>query len=172
MGNSVQIFKDLREASLLSKDQAELDQITTGLLKGFVGSTKQKFELLGSHLKDDRIVDFYNLLPEFKCFVEYSDELNRYYYLLRGYSGALAKLKERTSVKEAKRIYAYYFGKYGDRRLIVNEHWLEKKRWEFLDELQGIYSEFELSLFIEKFQYILKVNFRTYKHFLFGFLGE
>ena len=92
--------------------------------------------------------------------------------MLRAYSGALAKLKSEHSVKSSKKLYSYYFSKYGDRRLLRNEHWFEKKRWEFLDELQCVYTEVELENFIIKYHQILTESMKIYVSFLMAFIKD
>ena len=138
----------------------------------FIHYTPIKLELLESYLSAGKIDFFYNSLNDLKYLVVFSDNLNRYWYLLRAYSGALSKLKADQSAKGAKRLYSYYFQKYGDRRTIRKEHWFEKKRWEFLDELHAIYSEDELETFILKYQRILSESMEIYVSFLLAFINH
>ena len=128
----------------------------------FIKNTPIKLELLTSYVNTGHIDYFYQNLMDLKYLVEFSDEINRYWYLLRAYSGALSKLKANQSVKESKKLYSYYFDKYGDRRMLRNEHWFEKKRWEFLDELQLIYRDDELLNFINKYEQVLSEELYTY----------
>ncbi|MDO9613308.1 MAG: hypothetical protein Q7J86_02130, partial [Bacteroidota bacterium] len=82
------------------------------------------------------------------------------------------KLKNDLSVKGAKNLYAYYFSKYGDRRFLRNEHWFEKKRWEFLDEIQNIYSEDQLRQFVIHYKRITMENMTIYTSFLMLFIKD
>lgn len=172
MGNSVQAFRDFYVASFIKEGQGDAEQLASAFFKRFYVSITQNCILLESYLKAGKISDFYNSIGELKYLVEYSDDLSRYWFLIRAYSGALAKIEADKTVKGAKKLYAYYFEKYGDRRTIKDEHWFEKKRWEFLDELQGIYNEYELELFVNKFLHILNENFRIYASLLNAFIND
>jgi len=172
MGNSVQSFKEFYETSFLKESPENANRLASEFFRNFILSVPRKIDLLESYVKSGRISDFYNQLNDFKYLIEYSDDLSRYWYFMRGYSGALAKLKADKTVKGAKKLYVYYFEKYGDRRTIKDEHWFEKKRWEFLDELQTIYSDYELDLFIEKYTFQLIENFEIYCSFLRTFVND
>jgi hypothetical protein len=172
MDNSVQSFKDYHEAFFMNENPGKAKELASEFFRGFILSMSEKTVLLETFLNQRKIDDFYNLLSDFKFLVEYSDEISRYWYFLRAYSGALAKLNSDRSVKGAKKLYSYYFEKYGDRRTIRDEHWFEKKRWEFLDELYGIFNEYELEAFIKKFQNILTENFATYSSLLLTFVFD
>jgi hypothetical protein len=141
-------------------------------INDFIYYTPIKLEVLQSYLNVGQIDTFYNSLGDLKYLVEFSDNLTRYWYLLRGYSGALAKLKANQTVKGSKKLYGYYFDKYGDRRSLRNEHWFERKRWEFLDELQSIFSEDELEIFILKYQRVLNENMAIYVSFVLAFIND
>lgn len=165
-------FKTYYEESFSKEDQSVSKKLATAFFTDFVHYTPIKLELLDSYLKVGRIDYFYQSLSDLKYLVEFSDSLNRYWYLLRAYSTALSKLKANHSVKNAKKLYSHYFEIYGDRRTLRNEHWFEKKRWEFLDELQLINREDELSDFIFKYQQILSENFKIYVSFLMTFIAD
>jgi hypothetical protein len=62
--------------------------------------------------------------------------------------------------------------KYGDRRFLRKEHWFEKKRWEFLDELITIYSKDELDVFMQKYLMILSENFKIYESLILSFVND
>jgi len=170
MGSSVQEFKDYYEASIHVENPETAQQRVSEFFRKFVLSTKRETVLLESYLKSGNIVKSYELLAKFKYLIEYSDDLSRYWHLMRGYSGALAKLNTDKSVKGAKRLYAYYFEKYGDRRILKEEHWFERKRWEFLDELESIFTEYEIETFAKKYQRVLIENFEIYSSFLTAFI--
>lgn len=171
--NSAKPFKEFFDASFKNEDdQLGALKLSQEFISDFIHYTPIKLELFESYLSGGHIDLFYKSLSDLKYLVEFSDNLNRYWYLLRGYSGALAKLKEDQTVKGSKRLYSYYFEKYGDRRILRNEHWFEKKRWEFLDELQGIYTEEELGNFILKYQQILAENLKNYMSFLMLFIKD
>lgn len=172
MGNSAQSFKQFYEVSFLKENPAKAQQLSNEFFKNFMASTPRKLKQLELCLKAGQFEDFYNLLPDLKYLIEYSNDLSRYWYFLRGYSGALAKLRADQTVKGSKKLYSHYFERYGDRRIIRNEHWFEKKRWEFLDELQSIFSEYELELFIRKYRNILSENFEVYSSFILIFIKD
>jgi len=170
---SARAFKAYFEASFeKEKDQMNSQKLSDEFFTDFVYYTPIHLELLELYLSTSHIDLFYKSLADLKYLVEFSDNLNRYWYVLRGLSGALAKLKASQSVKGSKKIYSYYFNKYGDRRVLRNEHWFEEKRWEFLDELQAIYREDELETFIRKYQMILSENLKIYVSFLMVFVND
>lgn len=165
-------FKNYYEESFSKGDQSVSEKLASEFFTDFINHTPIKLELLESHLKGGRIDYFYQSLSDLKYLVEFSDSLNRYWYLLRAYSTALSKLKANQSVKSAKKLYSHYFEIYGDRRTLRNEHWFEKKRWEFLDELQLINREDELSDFICRYQQVLSENLKIYESFIMTFIAD
>lgn len=171
--NSASSFREFYESSFFQREDAcQAKILADKFFADFVDSTPQKLELLVSYLSGGQMDQFYRLLPDLKFLIEFSDDLNRYWHLLRAYSGALSKLKNDLSVKGAKSLYAYYFSKYGDRRFLRNEHWFEKKRWEFLDEIQTIYSEDQLRQFYIHYQRMLEENLKIYNSFLLLFIKD
>ena len=172
MKKSAHLFKIYYEDSFSKKDQLARQDLVSEFFNDFIRCTPIKLDLLNSYIKTGRIDCFYQSIIDLKYLVEFSDDINRYWYLLRAYSGALSKLKANQSVKESKKLYSYYFERYGDRRALRNEHWFEKKRWEFLDELQLIYREDELSDFIEKYQRVLSENLNIYASFIIAFISD
>jgi hypothetical protein len=56
--------------------------------------------------------------------------------------------------------------------MLRTEHWFEKNRWEFLDELQMIYNDNELSYFIRKYEKVLNENFKIYESFILAFIVD
>ncbi|MBL7971913.1 MAG: hypothetical protein JNL03_10365 [Prolixibacteraceae bacterium] len=170
---SARAFKIFYETSYNKEDspfsaQKRLDEF----IAGFIRETPLKLEILGSYITAGQTIKFYTALADFKYLVEFSDSLNRYWYLLRAYSGALSKLEENLSVKGTKSLYSYYFEKYGDRRTLRDEHWFENKRWEFLDELYSIFSKDELDVFVAKYQKILNDSFKVYQSCLIEFIAS
>jgi hypothetical protein len=171
--NTAKWFIEFFEASFMKKsDQQNAKKLADDFFADFIFFTPIKLELLQSYLRIGQVNLFYKSLIDLKYLIEFSDNLNRYWHVLRGYSEALSKLKADSSVKSTKRLCSDYFNKYGDRRTIRNEHWFEKKRWEFLDELQSIYTEDELQSFIQKYQLVLEENFKIYVSFMMVFLNE
>jgi hypothetical protein len=166
MKKTAQSFKSYFETYYLNSKQDGSQRAVDEFFADFVKYMPIKLELLASYVNTGHIDSFYQNLLDLKYLVEFSDDINRYWYLLRAYSGALSKLKANQSVKGSKKLYSYYFDKYGDRRILRNEHWFEKKRWEFLDELQLIYREDELLDFINKYELILSENLHTYTTFI------
>ncbi len=171
--NTAKWFIEFFEASFQKKsDQQQGKKLADEFFANFIYFTPIKLELLESYLNIGQINLFYKSLIDLKYLIEFSDNLNRYWHLIRGYSEALSKLKADQSVKSSKKLYSNYFDKYGDRRSIRNEHWFEKKRWDFLDELHSIYTEDELSAFIYKYQQILNDNLEIYISFMMVFINE
>ena len=109
MGNSVQLFKEFYEISFLKKNPENAQQLASEFFREFILSVPRKIDLLESYLKSGLITEFYEQINDFKYLIEYSDDLCRYWYFMRGYSGALAKLNADKTVKGAKKLYAYYF---------------------------------------------------------------
>lgn len=172
MEKSAKSFKAFYEASFMAAGHDLSKKLVDEFINDFIYYTPIKLEVLQSYLNVGQIDTFYNSLGDLKYLVEFSDNLTRYWYLLRGYSGALAKLKANQTVKGSKKLYGYYFDKYGDRRSLRNEHWFERKRWEFLDELQSIFSEDELEIFILKYQRVLNENMAIYVSFVLAFIND
>lgn len=171
--NTAKWFIEFFEASFKKgSDEQNAKKLADEFFADFIYFTPIKLELLQSYLRIGQVSLFYKSLIDLKYLIEFSDNLNRYWHVLRGYSESLSKLKADPSVKNSMRLYGYYFDKYGDRRAIRNEHWFEKKRWEFLDELHSVYTEDELQKFIRKYQVILEENFKIYVSFMMVFLNE
>jgi hypothetical protein len=171
--NSAKSFIEFFEASFAGEsDEQNAMKLSGEFFAEFIHQTPLKLKLLEAYLAEDHIDLFYKSLIDLKYLIEFSDNLNRYWHLLRGYSEALAKLKANQSVKGSKELYCCLFDKYGDRRAIRNEHWLEKRRWEFLDELQSIYTIDELRTFIQKYQRVLAENLTIYISFMMIFINE
>jgi hypothetical protein len=171
--NSAQSFKEFYDASFLQgENQPHGQKLAEQFFDDFVRFTPLKLEMLESCLSGGHINLFYKSLTDLKYLIEFSDNLNRYWHIMRAYSGALSKLKDDLSVKGAKNMYAYYFSKYGERRILCNEHWFEKMRWEFLDEIQNIYSEEELRMFFLKYQHVLAKNLKMYTATLMLFIKD
>ncbi|GEM_PF-1127833 len=173
MLNCVQSFIEYYEASFkIEEDQEKAQQLFNEFCSDFICYIPINLELLESSLNGGHIDYFYKSVADLKYLIEFSDDLSRYWHLLRAYSGALSKLKAHQSVKGSKKIYYYYFSRYGDRRFLRNEHWFEGKRWEFLDELQSVYTEDALEDFILKYQRILAGNLKIYMSFLTEFIND
>lgn len=171
--NSARSFKEFQEASfLLEQNQEQAKKLADEYFQNFIEVTPYKLRLLEDFLASDQIDFFYTSLADLKYLIEFSDDLSRYWHLLRGYSGALARLKADLTVKGAKNLYVYYFNIYGDRRMLRKEHWFEKKRWEFLDEMQNIFFENDLHTFYKKYKYVLAENFQIYNAFLMLFIND
>ena len=165
-------FKNYFEEAFSKIDQSVSEKLADEFFTDVIFYTPIKLELLDSYLKAGHVNYFYQTLSDLKYLVEFSDSLNRYWYLLRAYSTALSKLNADHSVKSAKKLYSHYFEIYGDRRMLRNEHWFEKKRWEFLDELQLINREDELDGFISKYLQVLSGNLKIYASFIMAFIDD
>ena len=96
-------FKNYFEESFSKKDQSVSEKLAKEFFADVIHHTPIKLELLDSHLKAGRIDYFYQLLSDFKYLVEFSDSLNRYWYLLRAYSTALSKLIADHSVQRREK---------------------------------------------------------------------
>jgi hypothetical protein len=171
--NTARFFLEYYESSFKNEfNQKNGNKCSNEFISDFIYFTPIKIELLGSYISAGQITLFYKSLIDLKYLIEFSDNFNRYWHVLRGYSETLSKLKEDPSVKNSKRLYCSYFEKYGDRRTIRNEHWFEKKRWEFLDEMNCIYTDEELQKFIQKYLQVLSENFKIYLSFLKIFIND
>jgi len=113
-------------------------------------SVRQSLSGLNELLDKRDFRTFYEWLSSLKFFIEYSDELNKNWYLVRAYAGALQKLSKEETLENADAVFQYYELKYGGRRILRHENSFEHQRWDFLDELQQIDSLQVLSKFIEK----------------------
>ncbi|MFY9152249.1 MAG: hypothetical protein WAO52_09555 [Prolixibacteraceae bacterium] len=153
-------------------EETQARKLTDAFIQDFIHLTPLKLELIKSYAEASQFDLFYQALSDLKYLNEFSDNFSRYWCAIRGYSGALSKLKKNYSVKGSKKIYWNYYDRYGDRRLLRNEHWFERKRWEFLDELQLIYSERELDEFMQKYQRKLNENLKLYVLFILKFIRE
>lgn len=147
-------------------------QLADSFIQDFIHLTPVKLELIKSYSEVSQFDLFFQSLNDLKYLNEFSDNISRYWFVIRAYSGALSKLKRNYSIKGSKKIYEYYFEKYGDRRPLRNEHWFEKRRWEFLDELQLIYSEKELDEFMFRYQQKLNENLLLYLSFVMDLVSE
>lgn len=171
--NTAKWFIEFFETSFKDdSDQERAHRLSQEYFADFIHYTPIKLDMLKAYLTQGQIELFYKSLIDLKYLIEFSDNLSRYWHLLRGYSEALYKLKADQSVKGSKKLYSYYFEMYGDRRSIREEHWFEKKRWEFLDELQPIFSEDALDNFIQKYQMVLTENLKIYSSFMMVFISD
>jgi len=171
--NTARSFKEFLEASFKDeKDPQTALKLAEEFFANFIRSTPIKLELLESYLLAGNFEMLYKTLIDLKYLIEFSDNLSRYWHLLRGYSEAMGKLKANQSVKGSKKVYFDYFDKYGDRRSLRDEYWFEKKRWEFLDELLNIYSEEALRSFILKYQRVMIETLKIYESFMMLFVKE
>jgi hypothetical protein len=171
--NTAKWFIEFFEASFKKEsDEQNAKKLADEFFADFIYFTPIKLELLQSYLRIGQINLFYKSLIDLKYLIEFYYNFIRYWHALRGYSEALSKLKSDQTVKNSKRLYSEYFDRYGDRRTIRHEHWFEKKRWEFLDELHSVYTEDELQKFVRKYQLVLEDNFNIYVSFVKVFLNE
>ncbi len=169
---AVRSFVDYFRSTFKEETEPKSSKLSTEFFDDFIHYTPIRLRQLEACIIAGNTECFYKSLADLKYLVEFSDHFNRYWYLLRAYSGALTRLKKDRSVKGSKRVYAYYFENYGDRRILKNEHWFEEKRWEFLDELAGIYTETELGLFIDKYQHVLVKNYEIYVSYMNAFINK
>ena len=104
--NSAKSFVEFYQTSFKSEVSEDIAQkLSDDFFADFIYYTPIKLDLLESYLKAGQIDYFYKSLADFKYLVEYSDDFNRYWYILRAYSGALSKLKDNLTVKGSKKIY-------------------------------------------------------------------
>lgn len=138
----------------------------------FIAFVPETIADLQYNIEHQQIDDFYNNLTSLKFLVEYSDDLNRYWYLLRALAGGIKRLLEKETVQHAMEVYLYYHQKYGGRRIFKQDNWFENKRWQFLDRLIDIETPRELMTFIEDEMRELNEYFRVYKNELLQFHNE
>ncbi|MCW0483564.1 hypothetical protein [Gaoshiqia sediminis] len=127
---------------------------------------------LQDNIDHRQIAEFYKNLIHLKFMVEYADDLNRYWYLLRAYSGGLKRLMDKQTVQHAMEVYLYYHHRYGARRIFKQENWFENKRWQFLDRLIDVEDSKGLAIFFEQVTDELSENFQIYKNSLLRFHRE
>lgn len=143
-------------------EQQNLDEL--------VKTVKETLSSMQEYIDSQNIHSFYNSLADLKFFIEYADEINKNWYLVRAYSGALYRLLQSVSVENAADVFQYYESKYGGRRIIRNENWFEQQRWDFLDELQLVDSVPALHKFIDKRIKRLNSSFQVFKSELLIFI--
>lgn len=141
-------------------------------LQEFINSITATLTNLQNYIDKKDIQSFYGQIEELKYLIEYSDELNKNWYLIRAYSGALRRLLKERSIENVMSIYRYYEQTYGGRRILRDENWFEQNRWEFIDELKSIDSPEKLDLFLEKRIKKLNGYFQGYKSELLIFIQE
>lgn len=124
------------------------------------------------HIDKLEIEAFYKKIEPLKYLIEYSDELNKNWYLIRAYSGAISRLLISETLENAVAVYLYYENTYGGRRILRDENWFEQNRWDFLDELKAADSEEKLHKFIQKRTKKLNQYFQVYKSELLLFTEE
>ncbi len=131
---------------------------------------KNTLATLQGYIDSMDMQSFYQKIEDLKYLIEYSDELNKNWYMIRAYSGALARLLEKKTAEHAIEVYSYYEQTYGGRRILKDENWFEQNRWEFLDELKSINSMEKLDSFVEKRTKKLNGFFLAYKSELLIFI--
>lgn len=139
-------------------------------LNQLVDSIRENLSSMQQNLEKKNILAFYESLSELKFFIEYSDELNKNWYIIRAYSGALSRLNNGLSLENVSATAQYYEAKYGGRRVLRNESWFEQQRWDFLDELQTVDSVAALQKFLDKRTRKLIESFHVFKSELLIFL--
>lgn len=139
-------------------------------LNELIDAVKQVLSSMQEQIDNKNIRAFYESLADLKFFIEYTDEINKYWYLVRAYSGALTRLLQAVSIENAGEVFQYYESKYGGRRIIRNENWFEQQRWDFLDELQSVKTVEALQKFVDKRTKKLNDSFQVLKSELLIFL--
>lgn len=139
-------------------------------LDHLIDSVKASLSFMQESLEKEDIPSFYESLSNLKFFIEYSDELNKNWHIIRAYSGALARINNNASLKNASTVARYYELKYGGRRILRSENWFEHQRWDFLDELQTVNTAPALQKFIDKRTKKLNESFQIFKSELLIFL--
>lgn len=172
--DSITSFLEYFRSTLDEKNQSiSIDEkISKDFFVDFIEYTPAVIMDLRKYISDDQFNLFYQRLNDLKYLCVFDEELNKYWFAMRGLSGALLKLTEKKNLKNARAIYNYYFGKYGDRRALQNENWLENKRWLFLDSLADVNNMEELDILIEENRIILKYYLNNYHFHLIRFIEE
>ena len=156
----------------VGKDLTIVSNLSDEFFCDFIRLTPLSMDKLQDYLGSSQWGKFHLKLNDLKYLCEYSDNLSRYWYILRGYSSALEKISDKPTVKNTKQVYVYYYNRYGDRRILKDEHWFEKLRWEFLDEIPKIYLEAELNNFIVKYHQAVQILLNEYRKDLENFIRE
>lgn len=152
----------LTSVSMSSTEREHLNQL--------VDSVKTILSSMQENIEKRDISAFYESLSELKFFIEYADELNKNWYILRACAGALTRLNNSLTIENASSVLQYYELKYGGRRILRNENWFEQQRWDFLDDLKMVNSEEALLRFFEKRTKKLNESFQVFKSELLIFL--
>ncbi|MGQ8338276.1 hypothetical protein ACUNWD_17110 [Sunxiuqinia sp. A32] len=139
-------------------------------LEEFVVYIPEIIEELEGCIQNNDVSTFYHKLNNLKFLCEYTDTINRYWYLLRAYSGGLMRLADCPNQQKAVEVYIYYYNKYGGRRILKDENWFENLRWKFLDQLIEVEDDKELYVLIDDTYLSLAKFFDIYKTELLNFL--
>lgn len=168
------ILNELKKRSIQTPNfhLAPSDVASNQAIDELTGGIKATLLKLQDHLDTLNIQSFYDQIEDLKYLIEYSDELNKNWYMIRAYSGALRKLLNEKTVENASNVYLYYEQTYGGRRILRSENWFEQNRWEFIDELRSVDSVLKLNGFIEKRTKKLNGFFQSYKSELLIFLDQ
>lgn len=170
---SVALFRAFHKANFLTENNlANADYLANEYVDDFIEFMPLKIKILNSYIEEGKIDYFYNSLADLKYLIEFSEDFNKYWFILRAYSSTIAKLMKNQSLKNSKKLYYHYYSVYGDRRGLRDVNSFEFKRWEFLDELNIINTEQELQTFISKYILVLNENWKIYSSFINLFIGK
>ena len=172
--NSIESFIEYFRNTLDEKNRNLLKEkkISKDFFDDFIKYTPKTISELNQYILDDRISLFYSKLNDLKYLCIFDEELNKYWFAMRGLSGAIAKLLVKKDLENARKVHQYYIHKYGDRIALRDENWFENKRWQFLDSLEILNSDDQLSHFINQNKIVLKCYLDNYHFHVNCFIGD
>ena len=125
------------------------ENISKDFFCDFIQFTPSILRELSIYIDDKRIGLFYNRLNDLKYLCVFNENLNLFWFSMRALSGTLFRLNSPGGLENAKKLHCYYLEKYGDRKVLRDENWFENRRWIFIDSLEKVTTEEELSTLIE-----------------------
>ena len=136
----------------------------------FIQYTPLVLQELDKYYGEKRMDLFYIRLNDLKYLCVFNENLNLYWFSMRALSGALFRLNSPGGLANAKKLHFYYLEKYGDRSALRDENWFENRRWIFLDSLEKVATEEQLTTLIENYCIILKCFLENYQFHLNRFV--
>ncbi len=151
MGSVDTFIKYFKESlSCSTCQESGINALSNAFFRDFVEFTPLVIQELQTYATPGMFSRFYTRLADLKYLIVFDEDINKYWFAMRAYSGALSKLENVENIHEIKSVFNYYIEKYGERRVLASEHWFEHKRWLFLDSLKTVDSLESLREFTER----------------------